>query len=224
MDHGGRHLLKKLSKVRILTMNIDLEYQKSEVNSGFYYNSAEQREKMVAAERAARAIRKRGCIERRAHLGRTPPRPLAPHPSTRWVDDRVDPVLALKKKACKEGETLLLINQKGIDPSRSTCCPRGGVALRRAKRRNMERVVSRAAARRSTRSMGWSRRSAGDDDARPRPARAPPPPSPLRPPQSLLAPPPPPLLGTRRGGPSRRSARRRTPSSRASPTRSRARC
>ena len=53
MDHGGRHLgmPKKLSKVRILTMNIDLEYQKSEVNSGFYYNSAEQREKMVAAER-----------------------------------------------------------------------------------------------------------------------------------------------------------------------------
>ena len=46
MDHGGRHpgMPKKLSKVRILTMNIDLEYQKSEVNSGFYYNSAEQRE------------------------------------------------------------------------------------------------------------------------------------------------------------------------------------
>ena len=90
MDHGGRHpgMPKKLSKVRILTMNIDLEYQKSEVNSGFYYNSAEQREKMVAAERkcgprnsqeggaqfgeGARAILG-------AHSAR--PRPLAPHPS-----------------------------------------------------------------------------------------------------------------------------------------------
>ena len=89
MDHGGRHpgMPKKLSKVRILTMNIDLEYQKSEVNSGFYYNSAEQREKMVAAERkcgprnsqeggaqfgeGARAILG-------AHSAR--PRPLAPHP------------------------------------------------------------------------------------------------------------------------------------------------
>merc|ERR1719460_709599 len=48
MDHGGRHpgMPKKLSKVRILTMNIDLEYQKSEVNSVFYYNSAESRQKM----------------------------------------------------------------------------------------------------------------------------------------------------------------------------------
>jgi T-complex protein 1 subunit zeta len=113
MDHGGRHpgMPKKLSKVRILTMNIDLEYQKSEVNSGFYYNSAEQREKMVAAER-------------------------------KWVDDRVDLVLALKKKACKEGETLLLINQKGIDPLALDMLAREGVlALRRAKRRNMERVV-----------------------------------------------------------------------------------
>ena len=155
MDHGGRHpgMPKKLSKVRILTMNIDLEYQKSEVNSGFYYNSAEQREKMVAAERkcgprnsqeggaqfgeGARAIR--GA----AHPARPAPSRLTPPLSSpRWVDDRVDLVLALKKKACKEGETLLLINQKGIDPLALDMLAREGVlALRRAKRRNMERVV-----------------------------------------------------------------------------------
>merc|ERR1719155_197297 len=32
-------------------MNYDLEYQKSEINSGFYYSSAQEREKMVNAER-----------------------------------------------------------------------------------------------------------------------------------------------------------------------------
>ena len=87
MDHGGRHpgMPKKLSKVRILTMNIDLEYQKSEVNSGFYYNSAEQREKMVQAER-------------------------------KWVDDRTEMILDLKRKVCKPGDSFVIINQKGIDP------------------------------------------------------------------------------------------------------------
>merc|ERR1719377_52607 len=60
----------------------------------------------------------------------------------KWVDDRVDLVLALKKKACKEGETLLIINQKGIDPLALDMLAKEGVlALRRAKRRNMERVV-----------------------------------------------------------------------------------
>jgi len=148
MDHGGRHpgMPKKLSKVRILTMNIDLEYQKSEVNSGFYYNSAEQREKMVAAERKCgpRNSEKGGAQFGGPH---TPPAPAPsrltpPLSSPRWVDDRVDLVLALKKKACKEGETLLLINQKGIDPLALDMLAREGVlALRRAKRRNMERVV-----------------------------------------------------------------------------------
>ena len=35
----------------ILTLNVSLEYEKTEVNSGFYYNTAEQRAKMVTAER-----------------------------------------------------------------------------------------------------------------------------------------------------------------------------
>merc|ERR1719482_1826023 len=112
MDHGGRHpgMPKSLRNCHILTMNYDLEYQKSEVNSGFYYNSAEQREKMVAAER-------------------------------KWVDDRTQMILDLKRKVCKPGESFVIINQKGIDPLALDMLSREGIlALRRAKRRNMERV------------------------------------------------------------------------------------
>lgn len=112
MDHGGRHpgMPKKLQKCHILCMNIDLEYQKSEVASNFMYNSAEQREAMVAAER-------------------------------KWVDDRTQLILDLKNKACKEGETMVIVNQKGIDPLALDILAREGIlALRRAKRRNMERV------------------------------------------------------------------------------------
>ena len=113
MDHGGRHpgMPKKLSKCHILCMNVDLEYQKSEVASGFFYNSAGQRESMVAAER-------------------------------KWVDDRTQLILDLKNKACKPGETFVIINQKGIDPLALDMLAREGIlALRRAKKRNMERVV-----------------------------------------------------------------------------------
>ncbi|KOO31537.1 tcp-1 cpn60 chaperonin family protein [Chrysochromulina tobinii] len=113
MDHGGRHpgMPKALKKCRVLTMNYDLEYQKSEVNSGFYYNSAEQRESMVRAER-------------------------------KWVDDRTQQILDLKKKACAPDETFVIINQKGIDPLALDMLAKEGIlALRRAKRRNMERVT-----------------------------------------------------------------------------------
>merc|ERR1711988_1374271 len=113
MDHGGRHpgMPKSLKNCHILTMNYDLEYQKSEINSGFYYNSAEQREKMVAAER-------------------------------KWVDDRTQMILDLKNKVCKPGDSFVIINQKGIDPLALDMLAKEGIlALRRAKRRNMERVV-----------------------------------------------------------------------------------
>merc|ERR1719473_1818397 len=112
MDHGGRHpgMPKSLKKVHILTLNYDLEYQKSEVNSGFYYSSADQREQMVQAER-------------------------------KWVDDRTNMILELKRKVCKEGESFIIINQKGIDPLALDMLAREGIlALRRVKRRNMERI------------------------------------------------------------------------------------
>jgi hypothetical protein len=43
---------KRLDNCFILSANISMEYEKSEVTSGFFYSNAEQREKMVAAERA----------------------------------------------------------------------------------------------------------------------------------------------------------------------------
>lgn len=54
LDHGSRHpdMPKRLDDAHILTCNISLEYEKSEVNAGFFYSSADQREKLVAAERA----------------------------------------------------------------------------------------------------------------------------------------------------------------------------
>merc|ERR1719424_1754452 len=53
LDHGSRHpdMPKELKNCYILTANVSLEYEKTEVNSGFYYSSAEQRDKLVASER-----------------------------------------------------------------------------------------------------------------------------------------------------------------------------
>lgn len=42
---------KRLENAYILTCNISMEYEKTTVNSGFFYKSAEDREKLIAAER-----------------------------------------------------------------------------------------------------------------------------------------------------------------------------
>jgi T-complex protein 1 subunit zeta len=115
LDHGSRHpdMPKKLNNCYILTANVSLEYEKTEVNSGFYYNSADQRDKLVASERY-------------------------------YTDEKVRQVLELKRKVCtpENGKTFVLINQKGIDPpSLEMLAKEGIIALRRAKRRNMERLV-----------------------------------------------------------------------------------
>ncbi|KAJ0977680.1 hypothetical protein J5N97_013154 [Dioscorea zingiberensis] len=114
LDHGSRHpdMKRRVENCYILTCNVSLEYEKSEVNSGFFYSNAEQREKMVAAER-------------------------------RQVDDRVKKIIELKNKVCSGNDNnFVVINQKGIDPPSLDLLARAGiVALRRAKRRNMERLV-----------------------------------------------------------------------------------
>ena len=53
LDHGGRHpdMPKRLENCYILTCNVSMEYEKTEVNSGFFYKTAEEREKLVDAER-----------------------------------------------------------------------------------------------------------------------------------------------------------------------------
>lgn len=114
LDHGSRHpdMPKRLEKCYILTCNVSLEYEKSEVNAGFFYSSAEQRDKLVESER-------------------------------RFTDEKVRKIVELKKKVCTEenGKTFVVINQKGIDPpSLEILAHEGIIALRRAKRRNMERL------------------------------------------------------------------------------------
>jgi T-complex protein 1 subunit zeta len=114
MDHGARHpdMPKRVENAYILTLNVSLEYEKSEINSGFFYNSAEQRDKLVASER-------------------------------KFVDEKLRKIVQLKQKVCgsdpKKG--FVVINQKGIDPlSLDVLVKNGILALRRAKRRNMERL------------------------------------------------------------------------------------
>lgn len=52
-DHGGRHpgMPKRLTNAFILTLNVSLEYEKTEVNSEAIYKTAEERDRMVIAER-----------------------------------------------------------------------------------------------------------------------------------------------------------------------------
>lgn len=112
LDHGSRHpdMPKRLEDCHVLNCNISLEYEKSEVNAGFFYSSAEQREKLVAAERAV-------------------------------VDDKVQRIIDLKKQVCTDGGSFVVINQKGIDPGSLDMLAKEGIlALRRAKRRNAERL------------------------------------------------------------------------------------
>ncbi|GAA6054051.1 hypothetical protein JCM3770_001340 [Rhodotorula araucariae] len=123
LDHGPRHpdMPKRLQNCFILTLNVSLEYEKTEVNSGFFYSSAEQREKLVESER-------------------------------KFTDAKVRKIIELKKLVCDqkldaqgnavgEQKSFVVINQKGIDPlSLDMLAKQGIMALRRAKRRNMERL------------------------------------------------------------------------------------
>lgn len=114
LDHGARHpdMPKRVENAFILTLNVSLEYEKSEINSGFYYSSAEQRDKLVESER-------------------------------RFVDAKLQKIVELKKQVCGNDpkKNFVIINQKGIDPlSLDVLVKNGILALRRAKRRNMERL------------------------------------------------------------------------------------
>ena len=53
LDHGGRHpdMPKVLKNCYIMTCNVTFEYEKTEVQSGFFYSNAEEREKLVESER-----------------------------------------------------------------------------------------------------------------------------------------------------------------------------
>jgi T-complex protein 1 subunit zeta len=53
MDHGARHpdMPDILENCKVMTCNVSLEYEKTETQSGFYYSTAEEREKLVESER-----------------------------------------------------------------------------------------------------------------------------------------------------------------------------
>jgi len=114
LDHGARHpdMPNELSNCYILTCNVNLEYEKTEVNSGFFYSNAGQREKLQASER-------------------------------KMIDERVQKIIDLKRQLCEgTDKNFVVINQKGIDPiSLDMLCHENIIALRRAKRRNMERLT-----------------------------------------------------------------------------------
>ena len=115
LDHGGRHpdMPKELKNCFILTLNVSLEYEKTEVHSSFLYSSAEQRDMLVASER-------------------------------KFTDEKVRKIIELKQRVCtpENGKNLVVVNQKGIDPPSLEMLAREGIiGLRRAKRRNMDRLV-----------------------------------------------------------------------------------
>ncbi|KDQ57764.1 hypothetical protein JAAARDRAFT_156742 [Jaapia argillacea MUCL 33604] len=119
LDHGARHpdMPKRVENAFILTLNVSLEYEKTEVNSGFFYSSADQREKLVESER-------------------------------KFTDAKCRKIVELKNLVCDQAvdskekkKNFVVVNQKGIDPMSLDILAKNGIfALRRAKRRNMERL------------------------------------------------------------------------------------
>jgi T-complex protein 1 subunit zeta len=113
LDHGGRYsdLPSSLEDCYILCLNVSLEYEKTEVHSGFFWSSAEQREKLIDSER-------------------------------RFTDEKVQKIIELKRKVCEgNNKNFVIVNQKGIDPPSLELLARDGIiGIRRAKKRNGERI------------------------------------------------------------------------------------
>ncbi|CCF59604.1 hypothetical protein KAFR_0H01950 [Kazachstania africana CBS 2517] len=114
LDHGGRHpdMPTRVENAYVLILNVSLEYEKTEVNSSFFYSTADQRDKLAASER-------------------------------KFVDEKLKKIIDLKNEVCglDSNKGFVIINQKGIDPmSLDVLAKHNILALRRAKRRNMERL------------------------------------------------------------------------------------
>jgi len=112
LDHGARHpdMPKNMKNCYILTCNVSLEIEKAVDNVIYQYKTAEGRQDFVSQER-------------------------------KFIDDRCAKIIALKRQLCDTPDKgFVVINQKGIDPpSLQLFANEGILALRRAKRRNMER-------------------------------------------------------------------------------------
>merc|ERR1719189_2732933 len=114
LDHGARHpmMAKRSENCFILTANIGLEWEKTEVNSSFFWSSAEQREKLVAAERKHVNDKVTGIIALKKKV---------------CGDDKT--------------KSFVVVNQQGIDPISLDMLQKNDIiGIRRAKKRNMERI------------------------------------------------------------------------------------
>lgn len=114
LDHSGRHyaMPTRLENVCVMMSNMSLEYEKPEINAEFCYSSASQREALAATERE-------------------------------FILEKARAVAALANELRREGKSLIMINEKGIDPfSLEVLSDAGVLALRRAKRRNLERLAN----------------------------------------------------------------------------------
>lgn len=114
LDHGARHpdMPKSLKNVYILTCNVSLEKEKPVNDLVSHVKTAAEREELANQER-------------------------------KFIDDRVARIIALKREVCDTPDkSFVVINQKGIDPaSLAMLAAEGILGLRRAKRRNMERLT-----------------------------------------------------------------------------------
>ena len=113
MDHGGRHpdMPKKLENCYILTCNVSLEYEKTEVNSSFFWKNAEEREKLVQSERQYTDEKCQKIIQLK-----------------RKVCEKNEGFVLLNQKGI-DPICLEMLSNEGI------------LGLRRVKRRNMERLT-----------------------------------------------------------------------------------
>jgi len=112
LDHGARHpnMSKRSENVAIFVCNVSLEYEKSMDNSTMMYKNADERRKLVLAER-------------------------------KFTDDKVKQIIAFKEATVGKDGAFVVINQGGIDPISLDLLQKAGiVGIRRAKRRNMERL------------------------------------------------------------------------------------
>lgn len=114
LDHSGRHhaMPVSLENVCVMATNMSLEYEKPEINAEFCYSSASQRDALAESERE-------------------------------FILEKARVIAAFAEELKKENKTLILVNEKGIDLySLEVLAEAGVLALRRAKRRNLERLVS----------------------------------------------------------------------------------
>jgi len=113
LDHGGRNsdLPSRMENCYIMCLNVSLEYEKTEVHSGFFWSNADQREKLIASERAF------------------------------TDDKVKQIVAFKEKICKDNNRNFVIINQKGIDPPSLEILSRAGImGIRRAKKRNGERI------------------------------------------------------------------------------------